>query len=447
MGVPGLHHSLYCYIVSAENEKRDSHAAANKSTGKIGRMCLLLPTRFSAAWLLFAILFVRGALAGPFTQLVIFGDSLADVGNISQATFGTFPGPYYYNNRFSNGPVFTEALSVGLGLSATIRSTAGGNNFAYGGAQSTGTGGFNGLFIRDVDEQVDQFLNSRTLDPGALFLVYAGANDLVSGGQTNVNVPVSSLAEDIGRLVAAGARQFLVPNLPLLGFAPRFNSNASEMAEYNTRSMQFNAALDTALDAVTAVDSEIVFHRLDVAGLFSDALVDPAAFGFTNVTDAAAPGLSPGTASYNTNMIAENPNEYLFWDDLHPTATVHAFLAERALDLLLALRGDYNENGAVDAADYTLWQDTLGQTGAGLAADGGRNGVVDPTDFMIWKDNFGAAAASAGSLDYTSAVPEPAAVGILLTATILIGACKRNRRVGGFYTFTTQPRKRVHGLS
>jgi hypothetical protein len=31
------------------------------------------------------------------------------------------------------------------------------------------------------------------------------------------------------------------------------------------------------------------------------------------------------------------------------------------------LAGDYNHNGIVDAADYTVWRDTLGQTGAGLA--------------------------------------------------------------------------------
>ena len=63
----------------------------------------------------------------------------------------------YYNNRFSNGPVWVEALSEDLGFGPIQRSTAGGNDFAYGGAQTTGTGGFNGIFIRDVDEQVISF--------------------------------------------------------------------------------------------------------------------------------------------------------------------------------------------------------------------------------------------------------------------------------------------------
>ena len=38
--------------------------------------------------------------------------------------------------------------------------------------------------------------------------------------------------------------------------------------------------------------------------------------------------------------------------------------------LTVILDGDYNANGVVDAADYTVWRDSLGQTGMGLAADG-----------------------------------------------------------------------------
>ena len=42
------------------------------------------------------------------------------------------------------------------------------------------------------------------------------------------------------------------------------------------------------------------------------------------------------------------------------------------------LAGDYNHNGIIDVADYTLWRDTLGQSGTGLAADGtGPGGVSD----------------------------------------------------------------------
>ncbi len=369
---------------------------------------------------------VATAAAGPFSSLVVFGDSLSDVGNIAHVPFSTYPGPYYYNDRFSNGPVWVEALSVDLGLGPVQRSTAGGNDFAYGGAQTTGTGGFIGIVMRDVDEQVDQFLGTRTVDPGALFVVYAGANDFL-GGQTNVNVPVGSLVEDIGRLVTAGARQFLVPNLPLLGFTPRFNENATLAAHYNARSEQFNAGLDAALDGLAAGNLELMFYRLDVAALFADAIADPAAFGLANVTDAAAPGLEPGDGSYNTSQIAANANEYLFWDEVHPTATVHAVLAERARMLLSGLPGDYNEDGVVDAADYTVWRDNL-DAPAGTLANDTDGGVIGQAQYDTWKASFGATmpmpmpmplpmTASAGAVT----VPEPTTLLLLVTMAGCLG--------------------------
>ncbi|MCO6044107.1 hypothetical protein NG895_09315 [Aeoliella sp. ICT_H6.2] len=55
------------------------------------------------------------------------------------------------------------------------------------------------------------------------------------------------------------------------------------------------------------------------------------------------------------------------------------------------LTGDYNEDGSVDLADYTVWRNTLGST-SNLAADGDHNGVVDVGDYQLWKDNIGATA-------------------------------------------------------
>jgi serralysin len=73
------------------------------------------------------------------------------------------------------------------------------------------------------------------------------------------------------------------------------------------------------------------------------------------------------------------------------------------------LSGDYNHNGIVDAADYTVWRNSMGQTGAGLAADGDGNGKVDAADYTVWTSNFGVHAGSgAGSTSVAGGeVPEP----------------------------------------
>jgi hypothetical protein len=79
-----------------------------------------------------------------------------------------------------------------------------------------------------------------------------------------------------------------------------------------------------------------------------------------------------------------------------------------------SLLGDYNGNGVVDAADYTVWRDTLGQTGTGLAADGNGNNQIDAGDYTVWQTHFGQSAGIGSSANVKAAVPEPATAVMLL---------------------------------
>jgi autotransporter-associated beta strand protein len=71
--------------------------------------------------------------------------------------------------------------------------------------------------------------------------------------------------------------------------------------------------------------------------------------------------------------------------------------------------GDYNRDGAVNGADYTVWRDTRDST-TNLAADGDGSGTVDTADYNFWRARFGQSAASSS----TAAVPEPAAFSFAL---------------------------------
>jgi thermolabile hemolysin len=381
-----------------------------------------MPSLFRAIFALALLISPAALTAGPFTDLIVFGDSLSDVGNVAQASFDIFPGPYYFNDRFSNGPVWVESLSTQLGLGLLERSTAGGDNFAYGGAKTTGTGGLEGLFIRDLDEQVTQFLGSRTVDPAALFVVFSGSNDFIQG-QTDVNFPVSRITADINRLVTAGAREFLVPNLPLLGFTPRFSSSPATAATYNQRTADFNAALDASLAAIEIANAVLTVHRLDVAGLFAEAMATPGKYGLANVTEAAAPGLEPGDGSYDRSQIAPNAHEYLFWDDLHPTATVHAILADRAIALVDGVPGDFNADTMVNAQDLAAWQANYGLAAAARRAqgDGDQDRDVDGADFLFWQQHLTA------TMHAGLSVPEPT-IGTLLAIAFAVSAWAAWRR-------------------
>ena len=70
----------------------------------------------------------------------------------------------------------------------------------------------------------------------------------------------------------------------------------------------------------------------------------------------------------------------------------------------------------VDAADYTVWRDSLGQSGSGLAADGDGNRIIDAADYVLWKTNFGQTAGS-GSAAIILA-PEPSTM-LLWSALVL----------------------------
>ena len=66
--------------------------------------------------------------------------------------------------------------------------------------------------------------------------------------------------------------------------------------------------------------------------------------------------------------------------------------------LSTAVPGDYNGNGKVDAADYTVWRDTFGATGSGLAADGNGDNTVNGLDYTYWKTRFGNTSGSGSGL-------------------------------------------------
>jgi Dockerin type I domain len=90
----------------------------------------------------------------------------------------------------------------------------------------------------------------------------------------------------------------------------------------------------------------------------------------------------------------------------------------------VGLTGDYNHNGVVDAADYTVWRDSLGST-TNLAADGNGNGVIDSGDYTVWKTNFGNHSGSGSSANV--GVPEPSTFVLLLSAilTLCFRRCAR----------------------
>src|SRR5690242_18427537 len=110
------------------------------------------------------------------TSIYAFGDSLSDTGNVNASTFGILPLSPYASGRFSNGPIWIDRVASALGTQATP-SLTGGNNFAYGGA-TTGGNVPPGVTFQTLDYLARQGVNGA--DPNALYIVYAGGNDVLN---------------------------------------------------------------------------------------------------------------------------------------------------------------------------------------------------------------------------------------------------------------------------
>src|SRR5690606_37783833 len=89
------------------------------------------------------------------------------------------------------------------------------------------------------------------------------------------------------------------------------------------------------------------------------------------------------------------------------------------------LIGDYNEDDVVDARDYVVWRNNLGE--ATLPnRDPANMGMIGADDYLAWKDNFGATAPGALSLGAAASVPEPGTIVLLSLAGLgAIGGCRR----------------------
>ena len=88
------------------------------------------------------------------------------------------------------------------------------------------------------------------------------------------------------------------------------------------------------------------------------------------------------------------------------------------------LLGDYNNDGTVDAADYTVWQDNLGLDSSVLGGNGSGAATVVQTDYELWKTQFGESIASAST---AGSVPEPTTLLLALLPLVAVPLRVRHR--------------------
>ena len=318
-----------------------------------------------------------------FGSIVVFGTSLSDpgnaftllahppagqsvAGNVSQnkPPYDTLDeslvpsAPYAKGgHHFSNGATWIEQFAQGRGLAAYVQpafqSTSGkARNYAVGGARAT-------QFPNTVNlpQQVQTFLQdvNQTAPSDALYVIEMGSNDLrdalvtfftvyqATGSQSQaaaaanaiVTNALNGIAQSIQTLYTSGARKFLVWNAPRIELTPAVRALgpgagivARNLVDGFNQGLAQNVLSSAALGSLPGIQ----IAEMDISGQMVVIIQTPGNFGLTDVTDpCVTPNMPPFTC--------QQPDDYFFWDGIHPTKAVHALIAQLAVGTLAQYPG------------------------------------------------------------------------------------------------------------
>jgi phospholipase/lecithinase/hemolysin len=294
---------------------------------------------------------LSGQERAPYSAIVVFGTSLSDSGNAFALRGGTNTPPDYIldpllvpaapyargGHHFSNGATWVEQLARSLRLAGSVRPALGSDslnatNYAVGAARAYDDGqNFN------LSNQVQAFLTDHggSVPSDALYVIEMGGNDIrdaifayLTGGPTAaeavLTTAIASIANHIQLLHQAGARHFLVWLPPDVGLTPairRLDQMSPGAAQLATDLSQlFNAGLGGALTDLSALPG-IRISPFDAYALLTGIVADPQSYGLTNAREACVmPSAEP--------FFCQAPDDYLFWDGIHPTRAAHTIVAQ-----------------------------------------------------------------------------------------------------------------------
>jgi phospholipase/lecithinase/hemolysin len=290
---------------------------------------------------LFAPLLSTNAHAQKIDELIIFGDSLSDTGNLSSVTTD-FPFPFY-QNRISNGPVIVDFLASELGVNANASehtsNPSGGNNFAIAGGNVIGND------VEDLTSQVTAYLqrNQRIANDQALFFVMMGGNDLrdirsISSSATasvRINEVRDHMLLELNRLYDAGARVFLVANVANIGRIPETLSRVQDDPNISVRAEQYvrlyNQRLSTALSDFSNKPN-VSIREFNLFTELESLLANSVTLGFTQ-TEVGCFTLDEFDFHPDC-LFGTRFDRFVFFDNLHPSAKTNAIIGAKIVNYI-----------------------------------------------------------------------------------------------------------------
>lgn len=316
-----------------------------------------------------------------FNRIIFFGDSLTDNGNFYQTSFKLIPNsPPYYQGRFSNGKTWAEGVAayyqqfnVQSTNNAVAKQTAQPNTFF------TSLSGTVGKYLKSI-----QALNAAN----TLFVIWIGGNDYMDGAPQvgpYTSTTVNEIKLNIEKLMAIGGRHFVIMNLPDLSSVPR-GANSALASNLKSLTLEHNRKLESILINLRVTHPQANIQLFDMYKEFSQITQNPVEYNekyhshLSNTSESCfkggyflnrniedqrtlvsdieehmqlptaqarqfARGIQESavlTTSYDAAKSFErgaakqcsDPDSYLFWDEIHPSAAAHTIFSMMMIDFI-----------------------------------------------------------------------------------------------------------------
>lgn len=331
--------------------------------------------------LFLALFFCSSAFAEPFKQIIFFGDSLSDNGNLHRILKVVPKSAPYYLGRFSNGPTWAEDLYQYYYDKYYID----GENYCYGGATSIVHKNKAGNQMSPFTLQIEldsYLLHSMSVDKSkVLYAIWIGANDYLYETTPEVDALTQSVVDKISwaitTLINQGATKFLIMNLPDMGETPYARSSHLE-DRLHSLTVMHNTKLHDKINELKKAYPSVKFVSVDVYSSFNDLIANPEKYNqlykksikevseacliqtsnnqmtkidlnnqlkkaFEKEDQSSLANLDLEAASHfiletppleqayrlgQSFAICSNANEHVFWDAVHPTMDVHQILSD-----------------------------------------------------------------------------------------------------------------------
>jgi phospholipase/lecithinase/hemolysin len=285
-------------------------------------------------------------------RLVVFGDSLSDIGNSFVASGGTAPpgqplapagsplrGDYgetfdgtgaIFPGRFTDGknwvdyfPAVAKQFQVDISpVTAWLQdpNNDSATDFAVGGSTSGVLNVINGA-LPSFPNQITAYLNGPGVKNAVddLCVIWIGANDF--GVNLTPLQTVANIKGAIGQLSAAGAKHFFVITIPDLALTPQVKAAGGATILAATQFVVTTNVLLAVELPRFALSHQIRIDLVNINAIFVPVVYQPAPFGFT---DSSKFAYEPPNGPL---LVKDNPNNYVFWDGFHPTTKVHRLAA------------------------------------------------------------------------------------------------------------------------